>query len=168
MRLQDIDKDLYRSRLRATSAGFIFAFAVLSVIFGSLLIMLLSDGQGSNFKYNLSGVVLGLVASIVIFSGVKEKPYFKEIFYVWSLKKSLMPIYNKLARIRQAAFDGDITALLIYKYYQTASKQIYLLDDNTLTLSDTEKALQEILDYEQNHQLQIDINEYQSKMLISY
>lgn len=168
MRLQDIDKELYRSRLKAVSSGFVIIFAVLSVVFGSLLIFLFSDGQGSHFKYNLSGVVLGLVTTLIGFSAIKDKPYFSEMFYVWNLKKALMPIYNKLAKIKEAAFSGDETALLVLKYYHTASKQVYLLDDNTLTIADTEKALADIEAYQAQHQIELDITNFQASMLANY
>lgn len=146
MKLIEIDKQLYRTRLNTVIIGFIVTLAALSLLFGTVLIHLFvenallaseiaSPEKTSNFKYNFAGVLLALLACAAILHGLKRSAYFEEIYYVWKLKQLHNLIYRKLKKIKTAALKHhDENALFILNFYYTGLKQVYTLDDNTLTL----------------------------------
>lgn len=66
---------------------------------------------------------------------------FKEVYYVWQLKQIHNLIYRKLKKIKALAAEDNIDALTILFFYYNSIKQVYLLDDNTLTLSKVDAEL---------------------------
>lgn len=141
MKLIEIDKTRYRKHLNIIIVGFIAGFTLLSLAYGQLLIGLFSDGEGSNFRYNLMGVILGLITSAIILSKLRATDYFREVYYVWQLKQLMNAIYRKLKKVKTKANENDVNALIILLYYYHASRQVYLLDDNTITLPTINKDL---------------------------
>ncbi|MFT6901124.1 MAG: hypothetical protein ACJAXS_001312 [Colwellia sp.] len=153
MTLKDINKKTYRSKLNQVIVGFIITLAILAIAFGAILISIFADPlaldtlanattasaeQGSNFRYNFLGVILALLACAAILQQLKNTPFFNEIYYVWQLKQIQNIIYRRLKKIKQASVNGDEKALIVLKFYYASLKQLYNLDDNTLTMSSLE------------------------------
>lgn len=157
MTLKDIDKKAYRRKLNQVIIGFIVSLAILAIAFGAILIALFSEPlaldtiaqasintaiesgqQTSNFRYNFLGVILALLSCAGILRQLKNTPFFNEIYYVWQLKQTQNIIYRRLKKIKKASVDGEEHALIILKFYYASLKQLYLLDDNTLTMSSLE------------------------------
>ncbi|WP_286267674.1 DUF3087 family protein [Thalassotalea atypica] len=144
MKLQDINKAHYRKRLNTVIAAFISCFALLAVIFGSLLITLFAtpivDPEvQSNFKFNIAGVIIALLTMSVIMNHFKKHPLMTEVYYVWQLKQIHNQIYRKLVKIKDAATEKDTNALVILSFYYLSLEQVYHLDNNTLTMSAVKK-----------------------------
>jgi DNA repair ATPase RecN len=59
-----------------------------------------------------------------------------EVVYVWNLKKQLNRIYRKQHKIEPLIEDNNVDAMVIMNYMYQGSKQLYELDDNTITLED--------------------------------
>jgi hypothetical protein len=187
MKLKDIDKQTYRSRLNQVIVGFIITLALLAVTFGAILIALFTDplavdnvtiasvnaavdsaGESSNFKYNFLGVVLALLACGAILQKLKYKPFFDEIYYIWQLKQIQNTIYRRLKRIKKASLDGDENALIVLKFYYASLKQLYILDDNTITMSTLTSDISklDILISESGKEIHVD--QFTQVMLSSY
>ena len=175
MQLQQIEKTQYRKRLNVVIVSFILGFGALSVLYGSLLISLFSsvdmqvtttDVEGKdNFKLNLIGVVLGLITSAAILHRMRNHPFFKEIYYVWQVKQIQNLIYRKLGNVKNAVKNGDVNAMITLDYYYKSLKQIYYLDDNTITLSTVEKEHQEYLKMFEEMNLSISAEKFDKSML---
>jgi hypothetical protein len=58
------------------------------------------------------------------------------VVYVWNLKKQLNLIYRKQHKIEPLIEDNNVDAMVIMNYMYQGSKQLYELDDNTITLDD--------------------------------
>lgn len=187
MTLKDIDKKTYRSKLNQVIIGFIITLAVLAVSFGAILIALFTDplaldnitvesistaieqgGQTSNFRYNLLGVILALLACAAILQQLKDKPFFNEIYYVWQLKQIQNTIYRRLKKIKLRSIDGDEQALLVLKFYYASLKQLYTLDDNTITMSSLEKDILKLEQLIAEHNKEINIEDFTTALLSSY
>jgi len=173
MKLIEIDKVRYRKHLNIIIVGFIGVFMFLALVFGQGLIAIFSDvvatgEQGSNFRYNLSGVILAFLACAVILSQLREHHFFYEVYYIWRLKKVLNLIYRKLATIKVKAKQNDISALVILNYYYQASQQLYLLDDNTITLSTLNKELGDLKDKIADLDVNISTDDFNQSMLSVY
>jgi len=192
MQLIDIDKARYRKHLNIVIIGFIASLLVLSLLFGTILISLfstLADNAAiqaasdalidaasavgntepeTNFRYNLLGVVLALLANAAILHSVKGSDYFREVYYVWQIKQLQNLIYRKLKKVKAAGKAGDETALIILSFYYQCQIQVYNLDDNTITLSSIEKHLQEVNDIIANKGLSINASQFDKKMITSF
>jgi len=191
MQLIDIDKARYRKHLNIVIVGFIASLLVLSLLFGSIFISLFSTVIDSaaiqaasdavanavtdemaepetNFRYNLLGVVLALLANAAILHSVKNSDFFKEIYYVWQVKQLQNLIYRKLKKVKAAGKEGDETALIILSFYYQCQIQVYNLDDNTITLSSIEKHLQEVNDTIASKGLSISASQFDKKMITSF
>jgi len=173
MKLIDINKTRYRNHLNKIIIGFIAVFMLLALVFGQGLIAIFTDSvvngeQSNNFRYNLAGVILALLACAAILSQLREHPYFHEVYYVWRLKQVLNLIYRKLRFIKAKAEQNETSALIILNYYYQASQQLYLLDDNTITISSLNKELESVKEKISTLGLNISTDDFEQSMLKSY
>ncbi len=168
MQLINIDKALYRKHLNIIIGGFIATLLVLALVFGQLLIMSFAQEGVSNFKYNLLGVILSLLACAAILHSLKSSLFFKEVYYVWQLKQVQNSIFRKLTKIKAAAKDDDNNALIILVFYYQSLKLVYLLDDNTLTMSKVEQELNALDHTIANKNLTVTAEQFEKSLLSSY
>jgi len=184
MKLIEIDKIRYRHRLNRVIIAFIAGLTLLSVGFGSLLIWLFTEsslGQitttdvvdvnqapVSNFKYNLIGVILALFSCAAVLNRVKTSLYFYEIYYVWRIKQLHNLIFRRLKKIKQAAEQDQLEALIILTFYYQSLEQIYLLDDNTLTMSSLKDQQNKLKQQLEQKNLNISTDQFDKAMLLSY
>jgi len=173
MKLIDINKARYRKHLNSIIIGFIVVFLFLSLAFGQGLIAVFTDNvanteQNSNFRYNLAGVILALLACAAILSQLRDHQFFREVSYVWRLKQVLNLIYRKLSVIKAKAEQNEISALIVLNYYYQASQQLYLLDDNTITMSSLNKELDNVNAKISSLGLNISTDDFEKSMLKSY
>ena len=164
MQLMNIDKAIYRKHLNIVIVGFISTLLILALIFGQLMIMSFAEEGVNNFKYNLLGVILSLLACMAILHSIKTSAFFKEIYYVWQVKQ----IQNKLKKIKLAAKDLDQDALMILTFYYQSQQQVYELDDNTLTITTVNKDLNDLQEKIAEYNLTIDIEQFDKKLLSAY
>jgi len=87
MQLVNIDKTRYRKHLNIVIVGFIVTLLILALTFGQLLILSFGQENVNNFRYNLLGVVLSLLACMAALHSLKNSAFFKEIYYVWQMKQ---------------------------------------------------------------------------------
>ena len=187
MTLKDIDKKAYRSKLNQVIVCFIVTFAILAIAFGGILIAVFAEPlaldtmaqasmntaiesgqQTSNFRYNFLGVILALLTCAGILRQLKNTPFFNEIYYVWQLKQTQNIIYRRLKKIKQASVNGDVNALIILKFYYASLKQLYLLDDNTLTMSSLEADITHLEGLITQHGKEITTEQFTKVLLSSY
>ena len=184
MKLIEVDKARYKKHLNIVIVGFISSLLVLSLLLGSVLIAMFSNvpemvdvavtageveaAQDSNFRFNLLGVILALLANAAVLHSVKHSDFFTEVYYVWRIKQTQNLIYRKLRNIKIAAKDNDNQALLILFYYYQSIKQLYVLDDNTITLSTVEQNLQDVTNTITEKGLDVEARPFDKKMLGDY
>ena len=173
MQLKPVNKSLYRQRLNKVIAVFVIAFALLSVLFGTILIDLFAEPivdpeTQSNFKYNVLGVVLALLFMSMLLNQIKRHEFLQDIYYVWQLKQVHNKIYRKLAKIKQAAKEGDSNALIVMSFYLKSLKQVYELDNNTLTLDSLERDTQALKNQLGDRDFDQQAAQFEEKMLTSF
>ena len=173
MQLKPVDKAIYRSHLNRIIIVFVVTFAALALGFGTILISLFGetpvDGeQVNNFRFNLLGVILGLIVVGALLNKAKDHAYFEEVYYVWQLKQIHNLIYRKLKKIKSAATENNVDALIILHFYYTSLKQVYELDDNTLTISNVNTELDKVVEQAQAHQLTISTEQFSRDLLKSF
>ena len=136
MILREIDKTRYRKHLRMVFAGITVALLIIALSFSTLIIHLFSTPDVPHFWHNLAGVVFAAVIVAYVLTKFRQHPFMTEVVYVWDLKQQLNRIYRKQRKIEDYLEKSDHDALIIMNFVYRGSKQLYLLDDNTITLED--------------------------------
>ena len=136
MQLREIDKTRYRKHLRLVFAGMAAVLIIIAISTSALLINLFSTPEASHFMHNLAGVVIAAIFVGFVLTKLRQHPFMFEVVYVWDLKQQLNRISRKQRKIEAAADEGNHDAMIIMNYLYRGSKQLYLLDDNTITMED--------------------------------
>ena len=174
MKLQKINKEEYRKKMNLLLVSLVGSLAVFAIVFGTILIDLFGSGQSiagestGNFHLNVFGVILSVALNAFIASRVKGHDYFKEALYVWNLKQVHNQIYRKLKRIQPKAEQGDRDALTILYFYYTTQKQVYDLDNNTLTIKTVQQSLDNILELSEKWSIELDIEAFSKDLIAKF
>ncbi len=134
MKLKQIDKNRYRSHLRMVFVGMALALLVISISTSALSIYLFSSPEVSHFWYNLSGVAFAAVIVFILLNKYRHHSFMSEVVYVWDLKQQFNRITRKLRKIEAAVESNNSDAMIIMNFMYRGSKQLYELDDNTITI----------------------------------
>jgi DNA repair ATPase RecN len=84
---------------------------------------------------------------------------------VWNLKKQLNRIYRKQHRIEPLIEDHNVDAMVIMNYMYRGSKQLYELDDNTITLDDLALKSRHLETKLEEKSLKLTTDDYSSALL---
>lgn len=136
MKLRQIDKNRYRKHYKILFAAIVIELIAISLVSSTLLISWLSSPDESHFILNLVGVVVAVLLVLYAVYFFRDHPLMDEVVYVWNLKKQLNLIYRKQHKIEPLIEDNNVDAMVIMNYMYQGSKQLYELDDNTITMSD--------------------------------
>jgi len=134
MQLKEIDKTRYRRHLNVVFAGIAVALMILSLGASTLYIHLLSNSEAPHFFHNLAGVVTAAGIVIYALNKLRSHPFMFEVVYVWDLKQQLNRIHRKQRKIEAAVEKNDHDAMIILNFQYRGSRQLYELDDNTITM----------------------------------
>ncbi len=165
MTLKEIDKTLYRSHLRVVFASIALALMGISVATSALFIYLFSSPEVSHFLHNLAGVVVAAIIVFIVLNKFRQHPYMLEVVYVWDLKQELNRINRKLRKIEAAAESNDNDAMVIMNFMYRGSKQLYELDDNTITMGSLINKINILDQRMQDSGLSLSTNAYEPAML---
>jgi Protein of unknown function (DUF3087) len=136
MQLREIDKTRYRKHLKVVFASMAAVLIIIALSTSALLIYLFSNPESSHFMHNLAGVVIAAAFVGFLLTKLRQHPFMIEVVYVWDLKQQLNRINRKQRKIEAAVEEDDHDAMIIINYLYRGSKQLYLLDDNTITMED--------------------------------
>ncbi|MGF1908639.1 DUF3087 domain-containing protein [Vibrio kasasachensis] len=168
MQLENIDKQLYRSRLNIVIVACIASLVVLSLAISQTLILLSPFESGSNFYWNLLGVVVSAIVVGMTLIKLKTHPKMREVAYVWDLKQALNLIYRKNRKLLVAAKQGNEDAMLALQFSYQGSRQLWKLDDNTITLSSLNDAQLQLDNWVKEYDVHLDITQYHSELLKAF
>ncbi len=110
------------------------ALMIIAVGASTLFIFLFSSPEVSHFSHNLAGVAAAAAIVFIVLNKFRQHPYMFEVVYVWDLKQQLNRIHRKLRKIEAAVEHNDNDAMIIMNFMYRGSKQLYELDDNTITM----------------------------------
>lgn len=165
MQLKEIDKTRYRKHLNKIIWGSILAFGGGALLLSTGLIGLFADGQGSNFKFNLAGVVLAGLAVTTTLLRYKQHPFMREVAYVWDLKQELLQINRRMIKLKAAAEQGDRDAMTALNFCYQGSKQLWQLDDNLITMSELAKWITQLESQMARYQVTVRLEDYHRELL---
>lgn len=142
MQLREIDKVRYSKHYKIIFAGIAFVLLIIAPATSALFISLFSNPEGAYFFHNLAGVVVGVAIVTFVLYKFRQHPFMLEVIYVWDLKQQLNKIRRKQRNIEAAVENNDKDAMIIMNFMLHGSKQLYELDDNTLTMEDLLRKIQ--------------------------
>lgn len=165
MKLRTIDKNRYSKHYKMVFGAIVLALIVISLSTSALLIRVFSTPDASNFVLNLVGVV---VAAVLVSYGMyrfRHHSFMDEVVYVWNLKQQLNRIYRKQRKIEPLIDEQNRDAMVIMNYFYQGSKQLYELDDNTITLDNLAIKINHLNDRLEQTGLKLTTDEYDPGML---
>ncbi len=168
MQLINIDKTLYRSRLNIVIIACIASLAISSLAISQTLIFFFPDESGTHFHWNLLGVVVSAMALLITLLKLKSHPKMREVAYVWDLKQTLNLIYRKNKKLLTAAEQGNPDAMLALQFSYEGSRQLWQLDDNTITMSSLNNTQSQLDAWVQKYNVQLDIADYNNDLLKAF
>jgi len=142
MQLIEINKIRYRKHYRIVFASIAFVLLIVAPATSALFISLFSNPEGSYLFHNLAGVLVGVAIITFILNKFRQHPFMYEVVYVWDLKQQLNRIHRKQRKIEAAIENNDKDAMIIMNFMLHGSKQLYELDDNTITMEDLMRKIQ--------------------------
>lgn len=126
----------YRRQTRRITLVIAATFVVLALLLSSALVQLFGMAGGDNFRWNLTGVLLGLGLTIAL---VRFKlwalPWMAPAVYGWQLKRNLMRITNLMHHVETGVAAGDPAAMKLLRFYHLGVTQMHQLDGNTSEIS---------------------------------
>ncbi len=136
MKLEQIDKERYRKHLNIVIVACIAALIVGSLGIARILILAWPNESGSHFYWNLIGVIATTFIIGLFLKRYQNHAFFTEVAYVWRLKQALNLITRKLAKVKAAAEQGNVEALHALQFNYSGCRQLWQLDDNTITMEE--------------------------------
>lgn len=164
VQLKKIDKALYQERRSRIQWAMIAALFALALLFSELYRYLFVGGESSVWLNGL-GVATAVAIVVFVLLRLRDTPYFEEVNYVWKLKQELNRIYRAQQKLDAALAQNRREALIIRLYNLEASRQVYDLDDNTLTMSELVRDLDELRERIREENLEIAVSDYRADML---
>jgi hypothetical protein len=143
----------------------IAALVVLSLGTSTLFIYLFSTPEVEHFWFNLAGVAAAALIILVTLQQFRRHPFMLEVVYVWDLKQQLNRIYRKQRKVETAVENDDHNAMIILNYLYRGSKQLYELDDNTITMEGLDSRISVLDKRMQAAGLSLSTDSYEPSML---
>lgn len=122
------DPETYRRKAKIISV----VMAGQLIVFGMLFAQLLTATFGSSLWLNALGVFLGLLATSLTFAVLRERPWMREMRYVWQLKHHLSRVSGYLGTLRREMDRGNAVALHLMTFYHQGMAQLAELNGRTL------------------------------------
>lgn len=164
MSFRKINKAEYKSRLNRSQLVAAVSLLVLSLILSELLRAWISYGD-SAVLLNAAAVGISVIVIIMVFLKVRRHPYFTDIMYIWDLKQQMNAIYRHIADIENGLKQDNLDAILCQYFYLHASIYVYRLEDNTLTLSEISREVDQLNDQIERLDVNFSIEDYHPEVL---
>jgi hypothetical protein len=87
---------------------------------------------------------------------------------VWQVKQIQNLIYRKVKKVKKAAKNLEPNALIILSFYYHSQKQVYQLDDNTLTIAKVNKEIADLQEIITDNNLTISAEQFEKKLITSF
>ena len=166
MSFRTIDKIEYKQRLNRSQLLAAISLLVLSLVISEVLRATVADpGSTDHFWLNAGSVAMALIIVIAIFMRCRRYPYFEDIMYIWQLKQVTNQIYQNNRHIERGLQQDCPAAIECHHFYLSASIYIYKLEDNTLTLSELSRELDQLRQQMQRLELIFDIESFDLETL---
>lgn len=164
MTLPVIDKAQYKKRLNWLQGSAVVLLMLSALLFSNVLVSNYGSDE-SNLWLNATAVLLSVLLLSLLFALIKNRPWMADIRYIMQLKQRLNRIY-RASKVVDAALANDQTNAIIVRYFSLhASKYLYQLEDNTLTLEELQQQIDALDEQIARLQLTLSVDDYSDDIL---
>lgn len=158
--IQPMDPLLYRAQTRRSTLILCAILAALCISLATLSVALFGEPGGNNFRWNLGGVIAGLLLTIALVRlQLWQQPWMAPAVYGFRLKRNLMKVTNILHKVQAGVAANDPTAMRVLRFYHLGLMQMHQLDGNSSATSDMvkevdqhcERMLEQGIELQQSH-----------------
>lgn len=164
MALPVIDKARYKKRLNWLQGSAVVLLMLSALLFSNLLVSHYGS-DGSNLWLNATAVLLSVLLLSLIFAVLKHQPWMADIRYIMQLKQRLNRIYRASKAVDAAVANDQKNGLIVRYFSLHASKYLYQLEDNTLTLEELQQQIDDLDEQIARLQLTIGLDDYSDDIL---
>ncbi len=126
----------YRQQTRRSTLIIVLIFLVLGMLLATLAVWLLGEPGGDNFRWNLGGILAGLLLTVALVRlKFWQQPWMAPAVYGWQLKRRLMSITNAMHHVTAGVAAQDPSAMKLLRFYHLGLTQMHQLDGNSSALS---------------------------------
>jgi len=144
-KIEEIDPVHYRKQTRKSTMIIVGIFIVIGFITARLTVIYFGEYLNNHIVLNFLGAFAGLLITFwIVNTFFKDANWMKEAIYAWRLKRQLMYIYNAMNRLQDATVQGDVKAIIILRFYQLGTEQMYRLDNNSFELIELRSQMREL------------------------
>lgn len=135
--IQPMDAEHYRSQTRRSTLIVCVVLAASCFLLANASLALFGEPGGNNFRWNLGGVMAGLLLTIaVVRFFLWEQPWMAPAVYGFRLKRNLMKVTNILHQVEAGVAANDHTAMRVLRFYHLGLMQMHTLEGNSTAISD--------------------------------
>ncbi|VXC72690.1 DUF3087 domain-containing protein [Pseudomonas sp. 9Ag] len=135
--IKSLSPETYRQQTRRSTLVVAVTFAVLAMGLATLAVALFGETGADNLKWNIAGVVAGLLLTAALVRSVYLKqPWMSCAAYGWRLKRSLMSVTNVMHHVTAGVATDDLEAIKLLRFYHLGLTQMHQLDGNSASLSE--------------------------------
>lgn len=140
--IQPMNAEQYRQQTRRSTLILCVILAALCTLMAALSLNLFGEPGGNNFRWNLGGVIAGLLLTIALVRlYLWQQPWMAAAVYGFRLKRNLMKVTNILHQVEAGVAANDHTAMQVLRFYHLGLMQMHKLEDNSTALSDMAKQI---------------------------
>lgn len=140
--IQPMDSEQYRSQTRRSTLIVCVLLAVLCTLMAAVFIALFGEPDGNNFRWNLGGVLTGLLLTIALVRlYLWQQPWMAPAAYGFRLKRNLMKVTNIMHQVEAGVAVNDHTAMRVLRFYHLGLIQMHQLEGNSAAISDLVKQI---------------------------
>lgn len=165
MKLREIDKQRYSKHYKIVFAAIATALIIISIASSTLLIRWFSTPDETHLILNMTGVAFAGLLSAYALYHFRDHAFMEELVYVWKLKNQLNRIYRKQRKIEPLIEDNHVDAMIVMNYMYQGSKQLYELDDNSITLNNLTNKSERLSARIKENGLQLTTEDYHADLL---
>lgn len=134
--IQPLNPETYRQQTRRSTLLIVLIFALLAMLLSGLAVLLFGTPGGDNFRWNLGGVIAGLLLTAgLVRIKLWSQPWMAAAVYGWQLKRRLMSITNVMHHVSAGVQARDPAAMKLLRFYHLGLAQMHQLDGNSSALS---------------------------------
>ncbi len=134
--IKQLNPEKYRQQTRRSTVTIALLFVLLGMLLSSVAVMLFGEPGGDNFRWNLAGIIVGLLLTVALVRlKFWHQPWMAPAVYGWQLKRRLMSITNVMHHVTAGVTAQDPTAIKLLRFYHLGLTQMHQLDGNSSALS---------------------------------
>ncbi|SDU92781.1 Protein of unknown function [Pseudomonas mucidolens] len=130
--IKPCDPQTYRQQTRRSTLIVAVIFVALTMLLSSLAVMLFGEPGGDNFRFNVAGVLAGVVLTVMLVRGpFWSQAWLAPAVYGWQLKRNLMRVTNVMHQVKEQVQANDPAAMKLLRFYHLGLTQMHELDANS-------------------------------------